>query len=168
MENAEEYWITVRGATKLDGARDKKQVWRPYVRTWGLSEANALHWSSCDIVRTFRRPHSDLAPGELCRLPLVVTPLIAARNDAAQIMIHNSNQRHMGTLAFRRGKIFNSPEFLRHFEENKIGEFCMATVLFQKLSQKYRQVFPEFLKSCPNIPPASYAYSFDAETLAKY
>jgi len=33
MDNAEEYCSTVRGAVKLDGARDKKQVWRPYVRT---------------------------------------------------------------------------------------------------------------------------------------
>ena len=29
-----------RGATRLDGAWDKKQVWRPHVRTWALSEAN--------------------------------------------------------------------------------------------------------------------------------
>ena len=31
-----------RGVTRLDGARGKKQVWRPSVRTWGLSEANVL------------------------------------------------------------------------------------------------------------------------------
>ena len=29
MDNAEEYGVAVRGATKLDGARGKKQVWRP-------------------------------------------------------------------------------------------------------------------------------------------
>jgi len=80
MDNPEEYWITVRGVTKLDGARAKKQVWRPYVRTWGFSEANALYWRSCDIVRTFRRPaviqrlHSDSAPGELCPLTLSLRP----------------------------------------------------------------------------------------------
>jgi len=137
MDNAEEYWITVRGATKLDGARDKKQAWRPYVRTWGLTEANVLHWSSCGIVRTFRRPHSDSAPGELCPLPPVVTPLITARSDASQhIMVHSSGQRHTRTLGFRRGKIFNSPEFLRHFEGKWIGEFFKAMVLFQKLAQK--------------------------------
>jgi len=36
--------------------------------------------STCDIVGTFRRPHSDLAPGELCPpcpLPLV-TPLVVS------------------------------------------------------------------------------------------
>ena len=74
------------------------------------------------------------------------------RGDAPQqIMVHSSNQRHTGTLGFRRGKIFNTPEVLRHFEETRIGEFCRAVVLFQKLAQKYREVFPEFFKSCPNL-----------------
>ena len=151
MENAEEYWITARGITSLDGARGKKQVWRPCVQTWGLPEANVLHWRSCDIVRTFRhpavirRPPSDSASGELWPLPPVVTPMITARSDAPQqIMVHSFNQRHTVTLGFRRGKIFNSPEFLRHFEETQIGEFCRALVLFQKLAQKYREVFPGF------------------------
>jgi len=175
MDNAEKFWITTRRVTRLDGARGKKQAWHPYDRTWGLSEANVLHWSSYDIVRTFRRPavirrpHSDSAPGELCPLLLVVTPRITARSDAPQqIMVHSSNQRYTGTLAFRRGKIFNSPEFSRHFEEKRIGEFCRAMVMFHTLAQKHREVFPEFFQSCPNLPPTSYAYSFDAETLAKY
>jgi len=159
MDNAEEYWITVRGATKLDDGRAKKQVWRFYVRAWCLSAANALHWSSCDIAMTFRRlavirrPPSNLAPGELCPLPPSVTPLITARSDTPQqIMVHSINQGHKGTLGFRRGKIYNSPEFLRQFEEKRLGEYCRAMVLFQKLSQKYREVFPEFFKSCPNLP----------------
>ena len=33
-----------RGVTRLDGAWGKKQVWRPHVQTWGLSEANVLRW----------------------------------------------------------------------------------------------------------------------------
>ena len=33
-----------RNVTRLDGVRGKKQVWRPHVRTWGLSEANVLYW----------------------------------------------------------------------------------------------------------------------------
>jgi len=95
MDNAEEYCITVRDVTKLDGARDKKQVWRPHVWTWDLSEANALHWSTCDIVRTFWRPHSDSAPRELCLL------MITALSDAPQqIMVHSSNQR---PRAYTRG-----------------------------------------------------------------
>ena len=56
MDNAKEYWISFKSVKRLDGARGKKQTWRPRVRTWGLSEANVLHWSTCDIVRTFRRP----------------------------------------------------------------------------------------------------------------
>jgi len=59
-------------------------------------------------------------------------------------MAHSSNQRHTRTLAFRRGKIINSPEFLGHFEEKLVGEFCRAMDLFQKLAQKYLEVFPEF------------------------
>ena len=101
----------------------------------------------------------------------VVTPLVVvtARSDAPQqIMVHSSSQRHTGTLGFRWGKIFNSPEFLRHVEETGIGEFCKAMVLFQKLAQKYREVFPEFFKSCPNLPLTSYAYSFNTETFTSY
>ena len=80
MDDAEDYWITVRSSTKLDGARGKKQVWHPRVRTWGLLAANVLHWSSSDIVRTFRRPavirrlHSDLTPGESCPFPPSLRP----------------------------------------------------------------------------------------------
>jgi len=60
MDNAEEHGIPVRGVTMLDGAWGKYQVWRPHFRTWGIAEANVLHWSTCDIVRTFRRHHGDL------------------------------------------------------------------------------------------------------------
>ena len=78
--NTEEYWTTARGLTSWDGARGKKQVFHPHVWTWGLSEANVLHWSTSNIARTFLRPaviwrpHSDSAPGELCRLSPVVRP----------------------------------------------------------------------------------------------
>jgi len=48
------------------------------------------------------------------------SPLITARSDAPQqIMVHSSNHRHTGTLGFRERKLFNSPEFLRYFEENE-------------------------------------------------
>jgi len=36
--------VSRRGVTRWDGARGKKQVWRPRVRNWGLSEANVLYW----------------------------------------------------------------------------------------------------------------------------
>jgi len=126
---------------------------------------------SCHLpsVTVIRHPHSASAPGESCHLPSVVTPLITERSDAPQqIMVHSSNWRHKGTLCFRRGKIFNSPEFLHRFEEKRMREFCRAMVLFQKLAQKYRYVFPDFLKSCPDLPSTSYAYSFNAETMAKH
>jgi len=61
------------GVTRLDGARCKKQVWRPHVRNWSLSEANVLQWrkylwlwwdfSASPAV--IWRPHSDSAPEEL-------------------------------------------------------------------------------------------------------
>ena len=35
------YFVS-RGVTRKDGFRDKNQVWRPHVRTWGLSEGNVL------------------------------------------------------------------------------------------------------------------------------
>jgi len=58
-----------RGVTRLDGAWVKKQVWRPHVRTWGLSEANVLFWKKCfshccDYLAT----SSDSVPGEFCPL----------------------------------------------------------------------------------------------------
>jgi len=43
MVSAKSYCIS-RGVMRLDGAQGKKQVWRPNVRSWGLSEANVLHW----------------------------------------------------------------------------------------------------------------------------
>jgi len=60
------YSPCIRGVTRLDGARGKKQVWRPHDWNWRLSEANVLYEeSSCDIVETFWRPHNDSAPGKL-------------------------------------------------------------------------------------------------------
>ena len=39
----------------------------PHIRIWGLSEEMyCIEESICDIVGTFRCPHSDLAPRELC------------------------------------------------------------------------------------------------------
>jgi len=37
------YAFAVRGVTRLDGTRGKKQAWSPYVRTEGVSKANVLH-----------------------------------------------------------------------------------------------------------------------------
>ena len=55
-----------RGVTRLDGARGKKQVWRPRVRTWMY----CIEESACDIVGTSWRP-GNCAP--------LVTPLAERR-----------------------------------------------------------------------------------------
>jgi len=46
------------GATRLDGAWDKKKVWRPHIWTRGLWEANVLFWKSAyGIVVSFGPTH---------------------------------------------------------------------------------------------------------------
>jgi len=117
MDNAE-YWITARGVTRLDDSRSKKQVWLPDVRTWGLSEANVLHWRICDIVRTFRCPRSHSAPSYWfgARGIVPVLPcryaLITARSDAPQqTIVLSSNQRLTGTFGFRGAKFSIRPNF---------------------------------------------------------
>jgi len=52
-------------------------------RSFG-SNYTAQKYSTYDIFRTFRRPHSDSATGELCPLTPVVTPVITARSDTPQ------------------------------------------------------------------------------------
>ena len=74
---------TSRGVSRLDGARGKKQVWRPHVRIWGLHEVNVLYWRKyCDIVGTFSgtpqsfgAPIALRRPGNCSPLPPLVTPL---------------------------------------------------------------------------------------------
>ena len=58
-----------------------------------------------------------------------------------------SEPRVLGGAKFSIRPNFCAPE------EKRIGEYCRAIVLFQKLAQKYREVFPEVFKSCPNLPP---------------
>jgi len=57
---------------------------------------------------------------QLCNSSLHKHDWITAYSDAPQqIMALSSNQRRTGTFGFNGGKIFNSPEFLRHSEENE-------------------------------------------------
>jgi len=110
MENAEEYWLTARGVTRSDGARGKKQVWRPHARTWGLSEANVLHWSTVLVkllgffgaLIVTRRPE-NCAP---CS-PSLRPWLLRAVTRLNKTMVHSSNQRHTGTSGFRGGGEFS-------------------------------------------------------------
>jgi len=71
-----------RGVTRLDGARDKKQVWRRHVRNWGLSETNVLHWRKplwhcldfSALPAVIWLLHGDSTPGELRPRPLRYVP----------------------------------------------------------------------------------------------
>ena len=61
------------GVTRLDGVRCKKQIWRPYVRNWGLAEVNVLHWRKylwhcwdfSALPAMIWRPRGHSAPEEL-------------------------------------------------------------------------------------------------------
>jgi len=59
-----------KGVTRLDSAEDKKQVWCPHVRTWGLSEANLL---SKKVLVTLLWPFG--AQGITASFAPLVTPL---------------------------------------------------------------------------------------------
>ena len=57
-----------RGVTRL-GAWDKKKVWRPHIRTWGLWETNVqFSKSAYGIVVSFG-PRSDSASEEYSPCP---------------------------------------------------------------------------------------------------
>ena len=60
----------MQGRTEVRCAWGKKEVWRPHVWTWGLSEANVLFWNKCLWhCCDFLAPRSDSAPGGLCPPP---------------------------------------------------------------------------------------------------
>jgi len=69
---------TNRGIKSLDGARGKKQVWRPHVWTWGLSEANVLYWKKymphCWDLLALGAPRSHSAPRYCFGVGKIVTP----------------------------------------------------------------------------------------------
>jgi len=83
-------------------------------------------------------------PGNRAPCPRRYPPGYCAQRRALTNHGTPSKQRHTGTLGFRRGKIFNSPEFLRHFEETRIGEFWNAMVLFRNLPKNIRKFFLNF------------------------
>jgi len=72
MDNTEEFWITARGVTRLDGARGKMQVWRPIFEPEVFRmQMYCIEECSWDILGFFgvpailRRPRSVLAPPQL-------------------------------------------------------------------------------------------------------
>ena len=66
-----QYYNTSRGVTRLDGARGKKQVWRPHVRNWASfwKQMHCTEESACDTAWIFRRA------GNRAPLAPLVTPL---------------------------------------------------------------------------------------------
>ena len=58
--------VPYRGETKLNGARGKKQVCRPCIRNWGLSEAYVLNWR-----KYLRHCWDFLAPPQPLGAPIV-------------------------------------------------------------------------------------------------
>ena len=95
-------------------APGRRSVWRPDVRTWGLSEANVLHWSTVlvTLLGLFGASQSFGAfvvirrPGNCAPSPPSLRPwLLSAATRLNKTMVHSSNQRHSGTLGFRRCEV---------------------------------------------------------------
>jgi len=75
-----------RGVARLDGARGKKQLWRPHVRTWGLSEANVLHWRKhMWYCWDFRRPIVIRLPGNCALFSPTLRPCSAVRDSGVDL-----------------------------------------------------------------------------------
>jgi len=52
----------IRGVTKFDGTRGKRQIWRSKLETEVFrKQLYCIKESTCDNVGTFRRPRSDSA-----------------------------------------------------------------------------------------------------------
>ena len=77
-----------RGVTRLDGARGKKQVWRPHVTTWSLLQAKVLHWRKY-LWHYFRGPRSDLVPPSWFGARVIVPPLVSLRYAHAWLPRYN-------------------------------------------------------------------------------
>jgi len=87
-----------RGVTRLDGARGKKQVRRPRVRTWGLSEANLLFWRKYlwHFWYFSAPPHWLGARGIVPPLSPLVTPLISRRQTDRHFYLTSKKIRCQG------------------------------------------------------------------------
>jgi len=76
--------IKVRGITRLDGVRGKKQVWRPHVRTWDILQVNIVYWRKClwhccDVsatLQSFGAPIVTERLGNCAPLAALVMPLV--------------------------------------------------------------------------------------------
>jgi len=70
--------VPCRDVTRLHGARDKKQVWRPHIWNWGVLEAYVLYWKEvlATLLGLFGTPIVTRPRGITPPLPLLVTPLV--------------------------------------------------------------------------------------------
>jgi len=105
--------IDTRGVTRLDGARGKKQVWRPRGRTWGLWEANVLYWRKylwycwefSGAPAVIRRPGScsPLAPPSLrpwLTLPFTYRQLVICFLDKGHVTKMKLNWKFCSSVGF--------------------------------------------------------------------
>ena len=145
---------------RLDGAQGKKQVWRPHIRTGGLSEANVLHWSTCDIVRTFRRP-GNCAPSPPSLRPWLLRS--ATRLNKSWYTALTTGIRELWDLGRENFSIL--PNFYATLRKTnrRVLQGDGSSEACPNISGSFSWILKIFSKSLPT----SYAYSSNAETLAK-
>jgi len=149
------------GAPMFEPEVFRKQMYcvKIFVTLLGIFGAPTVIW----------RPHSDWfgARAIVPLLPPVITPLITARSDAPQqTMILSFNQRLTGTFGLRGGN-FQFAWIFAPLWGKRIGKFCRAMILLKQLAL-IGKLFLNFLNLAQIFVPTSYAYSSNAETLAKY
>jgi len=72
--------------TRLDGARRKKQIWRPKLEFKVFrKQMYCIEGSTCDIVRTFRRPSSHSA-SPLFGVPFLASPTVIGRSGTCTLL----------------------------------------------------------------------------------
>jgi len=151
-----------RGVTTLDGARGKKQIWRPRVRTWGLPEANLLYrskylWHRWDFSPVFTviqaPPQWFSAWGIVTLLSLLVTPLsdchaIVRKSfwlcRRAYLLQHRENHARE-PISHRACVSQNLSSLIKFYKSSSDSNQCFAAI------QNQLSVFPAF--SCRAWPP---------------
>jgi len=85
---ADIFCVSLGGITRLDGARVKKQVWRPmFEPELFRKKIQRIEVSTCDIFRTFRRPILTQRPGNCIPFPPSVTPLVALLSQIDRVLL---------------------------------------------------------------------------------
>ena len=108
-----------------------KLVCRPYVRTWGLSEAMyCIEEGTCDIVGTFFDPRSHFAPPPRCGAPVVIQ-----RTGNCASLAPPSLRPCIRYIKSDKLRQTNCNEFLENFVMKKAGRifFYLFTVLCSTL-----------------------------------